>query len=125
MLAKPVVYIQVHAGYLVAKRTGGSSVRRECAALSHPRTLMGDFLAVEACFKAVLKELRAGGLFSVRPSVLVHLVPEAVGGYTNVEERAFQEAAAAAGARTCKVVAGGQPLTDAQVARHVGNRAPA
>ena len=115
MLAKPVVYVQVHAGHVAARRIGGGSARRECAALNHPRTLMGDFMAVEACFQSVFKELAAGGLFAVKPSVVVHLVPDAVGGYTNVEERAFQEAAAAAGARICKVVTGRHPLSDSQV----------
>lgn len=115
MLAKPVVYVQVHAGHMAARRIGGGIARRECAALDHPRTLMGDFVAVEACFQSVLKELASGGLLAIKPAVVVHLVPEAMGGYTDVEERAFQEAAAAAGARICKVVTGKQPLSDSQV----------
>jgi hypothetical protein len=116
MLARPVIYIQVYPGYLAARRIGGPGIRRECDALGHPRTLMGDYMAVEACFKSVLKELSTGGFLALSPAVVVHLVPEAAGGYTNVEERAFQEAAATAGARSCKVVTGGQPLTDVQVA---------
>jgi hypothetical protein len=116
MLAKPRVYIQVHAGHMVARRIGGGSMRRECAAFNHPRTLMGDFMAVETCFRAVLKELATGGLLSLSPAVVVHLVPEAVGGYTNVEERAFQEAALAAGARVCRLVSGRSLLSDSQVA---------
>lgn len=115
MFAKPVVYIQIHVGHLSARRLGGDSIRRECPALSHPRTLMGDFMVVEACFRTVFKELATGGLLAAKPAVVVHLVPDAVGGYTNVEERAFQEAAARAGARTCAVVTSRQPLSDSQV----------
>ena len=115
VFSKPVIYMQIHAGHVAARRIGAGSVRKECGALSHPRTLMGDFMAVEACFRAVFRELASSGLFPVKPSVLVHLVPEAVGGYTNVEERAFQEAAASAGARICKVVTGRLPLSDSQV----------
>ena len=119
MLAKPVIYVQVHTGHLAARRIGGGTTRKVCASLSHPRTLMGDFMAIEACFRAVLKELASVGLFAVKPSVVVHLVPEAAGGYTDVEERAFQEAAASAGARICKVVTGKQPLSDSQVAEYL------
>ena len=115
VFSKPIIYMQIHAGHVAARRIGAGSVRKECGALSHPRTLMGDFMAVEACFRAVFRELASSGLFAVKPSVLVHLVPEAVGGYTNVEERAFQEAAASAGARICKVVTGRLPLSDSQV----------
>ncbi|WP_166212805.1 hypothetical protein [Cognatiluteimonas telluris] len=116
MLDKPVIYIQVHAGYLAARRMGGPTIRRECEALSRPRTLMGNFTGIEACFVTALEGLRIGGVFTLSPVVLVHLVPEAAGGDTDVEERAFQEAAATAGARRCKVVTGGQPLTEYQVA---------
>lgn len=121
MLRKPVIYIQVHPGYLSVRRIGtGGSTRRECAALSHPRTLMGDFTAVEACFRTLFTELTTNRFFPLKPSVVVHLVPEAAGGYTNVEERAFQEAALGAGARVCKVVTGGYALADSQVSEMLG-----
>lgn len=116
MFSTPLIYIQVHAGHLFARRIGGPGIRVACETLNHPRTLMGDFMAVEACFKSVLKEQRVGGAFALSPAVVVHLVPEAAGGYTNVEERAFQEAAVAAGARSCRVVTGGQVFSDAEVA---------
>jgi len=119
ILVKPVIYIQVHAGHVSARRIGGGSVRKECAALNHPRTLMGDFTAIEACFQGVVRELIAGALLSFKPVVVVHLIPEMAGGYTNVEERAFKEAAAGAGARSSVVITGRPPLSDAQVGEAV------
>lgn len=119
MFTTPVVYVQVHGGYVTARRIGGGNTHKDCAALGHPRTLMGDYLAVEACFRAVFHELSSGGIFAVKPAVVIHLVPEAAGGYTNVEERAFHEAAESAGARVCKVVTGRHPLSDSQVAEAV------
>ena len=80
---------------------------------------MGDFAAIEACFQAVVRELIAGALIAFKPVLVVHLIPEVTGGYTNVEERAFQEAAAGAGVRSCVVISGRPPLSDAQVAEAV------
>jgi hypothetical protein len=118
MLNNPIIYIQIHRGHFIARRLDHSgSVRKESPALSHPRTLMGDFSAIESLFRSAVKELTPGWLLRPRLKILVHLVPEAEGGYTNVEQRAFQEAAVTAGARACKVVLGVQPLSDDQVAK--------
>jgi actin-like ATPase involved in cell morphogenesis len=76
---------------------------------------MGDFLAIERLFRQVLGELSSRGFLAVRPKVLIHLMPEAPGGYTNVEERAFQEAAESAGARNTKIVSSRPSLSDNQV----------
>ena len=115
MISKPVIYIQVNPGYLSARRVGGASTRMECAALDHPRTLMGDYFAVEAAFRTVCSELAPRRLLAAKPAVVVHLMPDVAGGYTNVEQRAFEEAAAGAGARACRVVTGSEPLSDARI----------
>lgn len=120
MMKGPLIYLQVLHGEVLARRVGGATLRRSCDALAHPRTLMGDFTAVEACFRALLSELGSQGLLAIAPRVLVHLMPEADGGYTDVELRAFDEAARSAGARQCVVVTGGAPRPDDDIARAFG-----
>src|SRR5687768_13131255 len=94
---RPLIYIQVHRGHFIAKRIGnGKAVRKECAGLEHPRTLMGDITKVEEAFSAALKELLPP-INLIRPKGLVHLLPVYEGGYTNVELRAFKEAGETAG----------------------------
>jgi hypothetical protein len=94
---RPLIYIQVHRGYFVAKHLGtGKAVRRECAELTHPRTLMGNFHEVQESFSSALKELLPR-MNLLKPKGLVHLVPAFEGGYTNVETRAFKEAGEMAG----------------------------
>jgi hypothetical protein len=60
------LYIQVEPGRLLGRRLGASGVdtgiQLESAALGHPRTLMGDFQAVEALFRQVLIKLKNGWL---------------------------------------------------------------
>jgi hypothetical protein len=46
--------------------------------------------------------------------VLLHLMPDAAGGYTDVEQRAFIEAARGAGAAVVRLQLAGPTLTDAQ-----------
>lgn len=98
MFKRPLIYVQVHPGYFIAKRVGTDrSVRKQCGGLDHPRTLMGDFESVATAFKSAFKELYPSLRF-FKPKALVHLMPTVEGGYTNVELRAFNEAAAMAGA---------------------------
>ena len=116
MFKRPLIYIQVHSGYFVAKRIGSDrSVRKHCTGLDHPRTLMGDFHVVEACFKVALNELCLDRRF-VKPRVLVHLIPDTQGGYTNVELRAFKEASLMAGAASSSTSTHERPHTDSEIA---------
>jgi actin-like ATPase involved in cell morphogenesis len=57
---------------------------------------MGEFQEISACLKDVLHQLGSRPWFKAR--VLIHLIPKVEGGYTNVELRAFREAAEQAGA---------------------------
>lgn len=86
---------QVHATHVES----GKVVYKSCSALAHPRTLMGDFFDVEKCFKDISAELLPRTLFSLSPIAIVQLLETSEGGYTNVEIRAFLEAALGAGAR--------------------------
>jgi hypothetical protein len=107
------IYLQVHPGVLIGRKVADSKeIRLESEALSHPRSLMGDFLAIQMLFREMLGRLKPGFL---APRLLIHLVPEAAGGYTDVEQRAFLEAGRGAGASGVRIHLGGQPLTDAEV----------
>jgi hypothetical protein len=124
VLYRPLVYFTVSPGTLNAQVVG-SSVRATVlsAAFSHPRTLMGDFTAVESAMKEALAKLGLKGIFTRAPVVLTHLLPEAEGGYTNVELRAFREAVLGAGAAQSWLLANHPQLsvTDfAEVRKHLG-----
>lgn len=99
MLFRPLVYLQVSQGAVRSSLVGaGESFLVASQGLSHPRTLMGDFVAVQEAIRESLQKAGVGGWFRRSPVVLVHLLPEPEGGYTNVELRAFREAALGAGA---------------------------
>lgn len=107
------LYLQIEPGLLIGRRLDAQAqIRLPSPALSHPRTLMGDFLAIEALLREALARLKAGLL---APRVLLHLLPDAEGGYTDVEQRAFLEAARGAGAASVRLQLAGAPLSDAEV----------
>ena len=117
MLRRPLLYLQVTAGSATAQKIGSSQqVTIPCQALNHPRTLMGDFTAVERCFKEVVSQLGLNEWYVRAPITLVHLIPKVDGGYTNVELRAFREAMVGAGAAQVYLLANHPPLTPAQQA---------
>ncbi len=122
MFRRKVIYVQVHAGYFIARLIGDSrSVRRECQALAHPRTLAGDFTQIQAALASVFKEFWGPQMWLLKPHALIHLVPKVEGGYTNIELRAFKEAAECAGAKMswmCTDKYG--PLSDEQLAEFCG-----
>ncbi len=99
MLKQPLIYVTVSNGRLTAQVIGDTkSVTLMSNGLSHPRSLMGDYNVVESCMKDALNQLGSKGWFRRSPIVLTHLLPKVEGGYTNVELRAFREAALGAGA---------------------------
>jgi len=96
---KKLVYIKVYEGFLQARTysAGNERVYRS-EGLNHPRTLAGDFKKVEETFKKAIS-CQPKVLFGlIRPIVLIHLIPEMDGGYTDFELRFFREAALAGGA---------------------------
>ena len=112
---RPLIYIQVHRGYFIAKNLrNGKTIRMECAGLDHPRTLMGDFQIIQQAFSTALKQLLPR-LRLLQPRGLVHLVPACEGGYTNVETRAFKEAGEMAGINFAFLSTMDRPHTDTEV----------
>ena len=77
----------------------GESVNHACKALLHPRTLMGDFFGAEKCFSIVMDKLAPKRFFLQGPIVYIQLLDKLDGGVTNVEARAFREAAIGSGAK--------------------------
>jgi hypothetical protein len=101
MFKRPLIYVQVHQGYVVARLIGKSgSIRKDCDGLIHPRSLIGDFEKVRECLAVVFKELLPK-LRLRRPWALLHMIPVVEGGYTTVELRGFKQAAEAAGISFC------------------------
>jgi rod shape-determining protein MreB len=69
---------------------------------AHPRTLLADFTQAEALVKACFKRAAKGRLLQLAPILLLHPIGKDEGGYTQIEQRAFQELGRGAGAlRTC------------------------
>ena len=94
------LYLQVFKGKVEAQELqGGRNLTISCGALSHPRTLMGSFVEIESCFKQIVQEITPNTFLSQAPIVIVHLREDVEGGYTEVELRAFKEAAYGAGGR--------------------------
>jgi hypothetical protein len=118
MLRRKVIYVQVQRGHFIARLIGGGkTVRRDSPALSHPRTLAGDYLQIQEALRGIFKELWVPQMWLRRPFALIHLIPKAEGGYTSIELRAFKEAAEGAGAKMgwlCDDKYG--PLSEQQVA---------
>jgi rod shape-determining protein MreB and related proteins len=81
---------------------------------NHPRTMVGDFTLGEQLLKAAIRKVQGQSLFAVAPRVVMHLLGDPDGGFTQVEVRAFHEMALGAGAREVDVWQG-RPLTDQEV----------
>lgn len=80
----------------------------------HPRSLVSDFTVGEQLLKAAFRSVRRSSFLSVAPRVIMHPQGDPVGGFTQVEIRAFHEMALGAGAREVKVWQG-RSLTDQEV----------
>ena len=88
------------------------------ALTKHPRMLVGDFLAAEACLKAAIGELGAGGL-ALKTEMLMHPLERLEGGLTLIETRCLEELGRGAGAGAVCVWTGA-PLRDAEVLARLG-----
>ena len=98
MPLRSTVYIEISPGKLVAEVLGsGRTEAVDCPATAHPRTLMGDFAAIQAAMKELMQRLGARAWWQQAPRGVVHLPANPAGGYTDLEVRAFAEVAAAAG----------------------------
>lgn len=110
------LYYQIKRGEVtVTFLEGGKTISKKCGALNHPRTLMGDFMEIEGCFKSIASELAPRRFLLQDPTAIVHLLENVEGGHTNVEIRAFREAAFGAGAREIFVPNNSSKLSESQI----------
>ncbi len=73
---------------------------------------MGEFVEIEQTLTSLVHELSPKTWLSVAPVITLHLLGTEEGGYTNVEVRAFKEAALGAGARAVFMPSGQTPLSE-------------
>lgn len=81
---------------------------------AHPRSLVSDFTVAEQLLKHQLRKVLGGSLLSFSPYVVIHPLGSPLGGFTQVERRAFREMATGAGASEVHVWTG-RLLTDQEV----------
>lgn len=113
------LYYQVKRGEVIATLIEeDKSLKKRCDALNHPRTLMGDFDVIENCFKSLVEALAPKRFLLPAHTAVVHLLEDMEGGYTNVERRAFLEAATGAGAKKVFVSKARTRLSKDQILNH-------
>lgn len=96
---KKLIYIKVYKGYIKARTVGENNEQQfSSEGLNHPRSLAGKFVEVENTFKQAISAQPKVLFGLIKPRVLVHLVPDMEGGYTELELRFFREAALGGGA---------------------------
>lgn len=94
------VYLLVSNGIVKATELkSGAYTEMNLPSSSHPRTPMGSFKETEKAFTQILNKVSPKSVFKPAPVAYVHLINKVEGGYTDVELRAFKEAALGAGAR--------------------------
>lgn len=96
---------------------------REAAALqaaqvlnpfAHPRSLVSDFTAAQLLLKHQLRRVVGRSLWAVSPYVVMHPLGSPLGGFTQVERRAFLELGHGAGAAVVHLWMG-RPLTNEEL----------
>lgn len=70
---------------------------------AHPRSMVSDFTVGEQTLKAFIHRLKVGSFLTPAPKIVMHLLGEPAGGFTQVEVRAFHEMAIGSGASQVKV----------------------
>lgn len=81
---------------------------------AHPRSMMSDFSLGEAVMKRFLAQMCQGQFFAMPPRVVLHLLGDPAGGFTQIEVRAFREMLLGAGAKQV-VIWQGATLSDADL----------
>ena len=119
---KPQLVIEIKTGEIIARSlTNNKTCSIPCDGLNHPRTLMGDFFNVAQCMTEVLRQLAPKRVFRRGPEVYIQLLNKLDGGVTNVEARAFREAASMAGASVVHLPKVMTSLSDEQLINHAFN----
>jgi len=110
------VYLTVTKGKAKATElTTGKSAELEMLSSTHPRSIMGGFVQTEEVFTRIVSIVCPRKFLSIAPIIYVHLIDDVEGGYTDVEIRAFREAAYGAGAREVFLPKSKMPLSKQQI----------
>lgn len=119
---KKTLYVQIRENRVHVRNIDDARTveRRASPGFSHPRMLIGDFTAAQACLKHALAEARGAG-FAWTTDVVIHPLENIEGGLSQVEERLFRELAVGAGASKV-VVWVGAGLGDAEVITRLKGR---
>lgn len=81
---------------------------------AHPRSLVSDFTVGEQLLRHQLRRVLGHSLLSLAPYVVIHPLGSPLGGFTQVERRAFREMALGAGASHVHVWTG-RSLTEQEL----------
>lgn len=81
---------------------------------AHPRSLLSDFSVAEELLKRQLKRMQPRAWLAASPHIVIHPLGDPLGGFTQVELRAFRELASAVGASKVDVWTG-RALTDEEL----------
>jgi rod shape-determining protein MreB and related proteins len=109
------LYVKIFENRIYARNIGSrKSVEiRATKPFSHPRALVGDFDAAQACLKTAISATKGSGLV-LRTRLLIQPMEKIEGGLTQVEERLFTELSLRC--RASKVVVwAGESLSDEAV----------
>lgn len=99
----------------VLARTHSSKLNVEIVnPFAHPRTLVSDFGMAEQMLKLAIHRILKASMFSASPMMVLHLMGDPDGGYTQVEIRAFREMGRGTGASQV-VLWQGRNLTDQEI----------
>ncbi len=97
-----------------ARRASAKQPANVINPFAHPRSMVSDFTVAEQLLKHYLRRCRGNSFLSCAPVVVIHPQGNPVGGFTQVENRAFREMAIGAGASEVTVW-NGRNLTDQEV----------
>jgi hypothetical protein len=116
-MLKTDIYVQVFINRIRATNIGSgvTSDTLPPEPFSHPRMLVGHFLAAELAVKAAVAEVKGSKLFHTT-RVLMHPMERLEGGLTQIERRVLHEMALTAGAGKVAIWEG-HVLTDDEVRR--------
>lgn len=113
------IYLQIFENRIRARNIGSGQTAEMAAAepFSHPRALLAKFTAADPLVRQAVAAVGGKKMFRTL-RVLVQPMGEFVGGLTEIEERAFCELAAGAGAKKV-VVWVGASLSDEAITRRL------
>jgi len=97
-----------------ARMASASTTAKIVNPFAHPRSMVSDFTVAEHLLKHLVRCILGKSLFTIAPCIIIHPLGDPVGGFTQVERRAFREMALSAGASKVHVWTG-RPLTDEEV----------